>query len=175
MAIMENHLSRAQLALLANRLQMPLIARGYIDAGAQPEGDTQYALHSLMSDLSPTQALLCATLTLQEIALAHDGLTYLQQFCAGVLQHYGPQILENPENARDPALDLNHIHDDLEHALELAEMCKISLELMRPETLVFLDILIPQIESQIMIVEEVMRLRALQVMSPRAHEFPLNV
>ena len=140
-------------ALLLNRLQFPLIARDYMDAGAPLEDDARYALHEMLGDLSPPMALLCAAATLQDIALSHEGLTYLRDVCGRILHTYGADALEGKEPSLSPLLE------DLEQILELMEMCRMSFEIVQPETLVFINILMPQINAQIMIVEQALAQR----------------
>lgn len=150
-------LSANEKALLLNRLQFPLIARDYQDVSQEPDDDARYALHEMLGDLTPTTALLCAATTLQEIAYSHEGLTYLNEFCHGIIDKYGPRVISREDIS---AADLLPLYADLERIVEIMEMCRMTFELVRPETLVFLDILIPQMESQMMIVDEAMALHA---------------
>ena len=152
MAEVQKTLSAQDLAWLTNRLQMPLIARDYMETGRVPEDDARFAMHELMSNLDPAKALLCAAMTLQEIALSHEGLTYLNEVCARLIHQYGPE---------DAVYSMESLHADLADITELMEMCRMTFEIVHPETLAFLSILIPQIEAQAMIVEEVLHRRSL--------------
>jgi hypothetical protein len=138
-------------ALLKTRLMVPMIARDYIENAQELDAASAYGLHEVMSELSATRALVCTALTLKEISC--PDLTYIQEICSGILSRH--QALNEPETIGD----LLHLEAEIEQLLELMEMCRMADEILKPEAAIFLDIMIPQMEAQSMIVGEALRLK----------------
>lgn len=151
------------LAALKNRLQMPLIVRDLLitDIGASTE--STYALHEMLSDYSAEDALLAGAFTMQEIAtfqnVAATDLAFLHLECERLIERYGARddlFQENFDLWNETQSEMvSEIAEDLEGFLDLLSLCMLSFEITAPKIHQILSILDTQLQSQLIIIDEV--------------------
>lgn len=151
------------LALLKSRLQLPLIVRQLLKSGEKMEGETKYAIHTLLGDLDPVQALLCAAFCLKEIAdyegLDFSGYNFLHTECNRLIKRYAHAHLFMQEGhagqTESVASAWAELAEDLENFSEMLDLCRLSFEVVGPHSFEILEILSIQIDAQALIAEEV--------------------
>lgn len=156
-------LSNRELATLINELQVPLIVSDILANEDELEGDVQYALHEIISDMQPDSALLCIALAAKHIARiyhqASPSTRIMDLECERIINDYAPLWLENAKNGNavesQIALDaLMHVPEDLEGLAEMLDL-NISFLHAKDETAAALcEVLQIQAEAQAMIAEE---------------------
>ncbi len=151
-----------EMALLKNRLQMPLIVRDLLITNQTPSADENYALHEMLGNFTSDEALLCSAFVMKEIAdfdkSVSTDLAFLHMECDRLIERYSARAdlaKENPEiwNETQNAM-LNTIFEDMEDFLELIELCHMSYEVTNPRITKFLDIITAQLQSHLMIIDE---------------------
>ncbi|MBI1302110.1 MAG: hypothetical protein GC137_10740 [Alphaproteobacteria bacterium] len=158
--------SNKQMALLKNRLQMPMIVRDLLVTQLEPADDATYGLHEMMGNFRPEEALLCAALVMEEVAFFEReidaDMKFLKMECARIIERYSARddlAQDNPELWAETEADmLPVLADDLEEFLEIIFMCYLNFELVNPNVTAILDILTAQLQSHSMIVDEVLLL-----------------
>lgn len=156
--------SKTQMALLKNRLQMPMIVRDLLVTQMEPADDATYALHEMMGNFRPEEALLCAALVMEEIAFferdVDADMKFLKMECARIIERYSARddlAQDNPELWAETEVDmLPVLAEDLDEFLEIIFMCYLNFELANPNITAILDILTAQLQSHSMIVDEVL-------------------
>ncbi len=156
-----------QMALLKNRLQMPLIVRDMLITNQIPTSDENYALHELLGNFSADEALLCSAFVMKEIAnfetITSSDLTFLHMECDRLIERYSGRddlAKENPEIWSEAQINMvDIIYEDLVDFLELLELCQLSFEITNPNLVKFLNIMKPQLQSHMMIIDEVISMQ----------------
>lgn len=151
------------LALLKSRLQLPLIVRQLLKSGEKMEGETKYAMHTLLGDLDPVQALLCAAFCLKEIAnyegLDFSGYNFLHTECNRLIKRYAHAHLFMTEGhaaqTQSVASAWGRLTEDLENFSEMLDLCRLSFEVSGPHSAEILEVLSIQIDAQTMIADEI--------------------
>ncbi len=159
-------LVKKKMALLKNKLQMPLVVRDLLITGEAPSEETTYGLHELMSNFQPEQAVLCAAFVMKEIANYEtemsDDLKFLHMECDRIIERYGARddlAEDNPELwAETEGEMMPVISEDIEDFLELIFLCYMSFEVTNPKIAAILNIITNQLQSHMMIVDEVLSL-----------------
>ncbi|PCJ03169.1 MAG: hypothetical protein COB14_00095 [Alphaproteobacteria bacterium] len=156
-----------QMALLKSKLHMPLIVRDLLITNQSPNASTHYALHEIMGDFQPDSALLCAAFVMEEISnfesIISPDLTFLQMECTRIIERY---------STRNDLAEKNHelwtetqsemmliISEDIEEFLEITSLCQLSFEITNPKIAIILNIITAQLQSHLMIVDEVVSLQ----------------
>ncbi len=160
-------LSDKELALLKNRLQMPLIIRDMLEAGKMLCDDENYAMHEMLSNFSTEEALLCSAFVMKEIAYfisdassgsASTDLVFLNMECERLIERYSTRV-DLMQESPDILFELDNnilevIYEDICDFLELIELCQLSFEIINPKLVGFLKIMTLQLQSHMMIVDE---------------------
>jgi len=158
----EIEMNDTDLALLANKLCVPLAVRDILGGEDAFEDDARYALHEEISDLQPDSALLSIALAAKEIvalaAYQTTSLKVMNMECDRVIDDYGPLWLKHLRDKKiDDALlfeTLANIPEDLEG---LAELLQVARDFMRdhdPKAAALCDLLTIQAGAHAMIAEE---------------------
>ena len=156
-----------QMALLKNKLQMPLIVRDMLITNQIPSADENYALHELLGNFTVDEALLCSAFVMKEIANFESAistdLVFLHMECERIIERYSARddLAEgNPEIWSETQGNMmDAIYEDTEDFLELIELCHMSYEIMSPQITKFLDIITAQLQSHLMIIDEVISMQ----------------
>ncbi|MCK5375007.1 MAG: hypothetical protein KAJ40_06965 [Alphaproteobacteria bacterium] len=155
--------SNQQLALLKNRLQIPLIARDLLSDDKMPNDEETYAMHDMLCDFSTEEALLCAAFVMKEIAalgnVSPSDMAFFHMECERLIERYSARddlAQDNPELWSNTQIDmLDEIAEDLEGFLDLLSLCKLSYEITAPAVTHIIEILDAQLQSQLVIIDEV--------------------
>jgi hypothetical protein len=155
-----------QLALLKNRLQMPLIVRELLSNSKMPSGEETYAMHCLFSDFSIEDSLLCGAFVMKEIAdlgnICPADMAFMHMECERLIERYSARddlAQENPELWNDTQVNvLDDMAEDLECFLDLLALCKLSYEITSQCVASILEILDVQLQSQLLIIDEVIEM-----------------
>jgi|GEM_PF-3324651 len=155
--------SDKQLALLKNRLQMPLIVRDLLSAGKMANGEETYAMHSMLSDFTIEDSLLCGAFVMKEVAdlgnVCPADMAFMHMECERLIERYSARddlAQENPEFWNHTQITmLDDMAEDLECFLDLLALCKLSYEITSPSVTSILQILDTQLQSQLLIIDEV--------------------
>lgn len=156
-----------QRALLKNRLQMPLIVRELLTADKMPNDEETYAMHHMLSDYSIEDALLCGAFVMKEIAdlgnVLPCDMPFMHMECDRLIERYAARddlAQENPELWSNTQLNMiDDTAEDLECFLDLLALCKLSYEITAPCVTSILDILDTQLQSQLIIIDEIIAMR----------------
>lgn len=158
--------SNQQLALLKNRLQIPLIVRELLESSRLPSDDENYAMHDMLGNHKSEDALLCGAFVMKEIAVLEDAtqsdIALLHMECERLIERYSARddlAQENPELYADTEIAMmDSLSEDLEGFLDLLALCKLSYEITAPHIAQILDIVDAQLHSHLMIIDEVINL-----------------
>lgn len=152
-------------AKLKNKLQTPLAVRDLLeqnyDLNIEPE--IIYALHETLSELSAEQTLISAAFIIKEIAafeaISTNDFTFLNLECDRIIERYCARedlAEENPELWNEShAGMMDDIAEDIEGFLDLTALCQLSFEITAPHIGQILDILSTQLQSNLLIIDEV--------------------
>lgn len=142
------------LAYLKNKLQLPLIARDYLHDNQAPKDESRYALHDIMSNLAPQDALLCSAFIMKEInAFLNIDTQMLQNECDRLIEAYaGAHDHTTTQNTIDT------LSADLIAFAEILDMCQISYDILNPKAADILGIITTQIHAQILIIDSVIEM-----------------
>ncbi|MGH1456035.1 MAG: hypothetical protein ACRBDI_04585 [Alphaproteobacteria bacterium] len=154
------------LALLKNNLQMPLIIRDLLLSNTSPAADATYALHEILGNYTAEQAILCAVMTVQEIATFEDiisaDLSFLKMECDRLTERYiarNELATDNPDLWEETQKDMMPvIAEDIESFLDLLDLCNLSFEITNPKTAKILNIITTQLQAHLVIIDEVINL-----------------
>ena len=161
------------LARVKNNLQMPLIVRDLMITGLSPENDAIYALHDIMSNMQPDDALLCAAFTIEEIANAEGiistEISFLQTECARIIERY-TKTSGRTGNQKDK---MHTLVEDIEDFLDITSLCNMSFEITNQKAANLLDIIMTQLQAHLVIADEVVSMLEAQeekgIFIPPAH------
>ena len=121
-------LNNQQLAKLTNGLQVPAVISDILDGNSDLSDDVHYALHDVISDLGPDEALLCIALAGRKISTLSDSevqtLPIMRMECDRIIEEYGALWLahanENEIAREEKTLELlDVISEDIEGLNEL--------------------------------------------------------
>ena len=164
-------LNDQQLAKLANKLQVPSVISEILDGETVLSDDVHYALHDVISDLEPDEALLCIALAAKKISTLSDTdtqtLPIMRLECDRIIEEYGSLWLahanENAEQRAEETLDsLDIMAEDLEALTELLEFCSDFVFYEHKAVSELCTILQIQARAHAMILEEFSRVVAVQ-------------
>jgi hypothetical protein len=155
-------LSNKELALVATKLQVPLIVSDILSGQGELTDDVHYGLHSVISDQQPDSALLCIALSGLKIAnvfhRASPGISVLKIQCESVINDYAALWLQNAENEDVSEIDamdaLSCVSEDLEGLSELLDLAVGFLQSKDETAASLAKILSVQAKSQAMIADE---------------------
>ncbi len=156
-----------QMALLKNKMQMPLIVRDMLITNQIPNAEENYALHELLGNFSADEALLCSAFVMKEIAnfetISSNDLTFLHMECDRLIERYSAKTSlaeENPEIWSEAQINMvDIIYEDIADFIELIELCQLSFEITNPNIVKFLNIITPQLQSHMIIIDEVISMQ----------------
>lgn len=162
--------SEKQTALLKNKLQMPLVVRDLLITDQNPSASAHYALHEMMGNFQPDDALLCAAFIMEEIskleAITSTDLTFLHMECTRIIERYSARndlAEDNPELWSETQSDMMpKLLEDIDDFLELTSMCQLSFDITNQKVATILNIVTTQLQSHLMIVDEVISLQETQ-------------
>lgn len=121
-----------ELAQITSKLQVPGVISDILDGKTEFDEATQYALHDLISELSPDSALLAIAIVSKQISMrsqdSAETLKIMQIQADRIIEEYGPLWLRASDN--DTFLDnsivmdqLAHVPEDLEDFAEFLQFC----------------------------------------------------
>ncbi len=159
--------SNQQIALLKNKLQIPLIIRDYLITDTIPQSDANYALNEIMSNFQPSDAILAAAFTMKEIANSQSvistDLEFLHMECDRIIERYSSRaalLEENPELWAASESDMmSVIFEDMEEFLDLASLCQMSFEITNPKINNIINILTTQMQAHLLVIDEVINMQ----------------
>ncbi len=155
-------LNHKNLAIMANRLQVPVIISDILDGKGELTDDVQYGLHELISDFQPDTALLSIAMGARKIAVIHKDASastkVLEAECTRIINEYGSLWLKNAQHENIEPEDLIdiliHTAEDLESLAELLDMNECFLRIKDNGTAAMLcEVLYVQAKSHAMIAE----------------------
>ena len=117
-------------------------------------------------------------LYMQEIGrmetIAVNDMAFLHLECERLIERYSARddlSADNPELWKETQADmLSETAEDLEGFLDLLSMCKLSFEITAPRIVDILNILEAQLESQLMIVDTVLDMKAEEYLERQEHQ-----
>lgn len=153
-------------ARIKNNLQMPLIIRDLLIGDLKPADDATYALHEMLGNFTAEQAILCAAMSVQEIAnfegIISSDLSFLKMECERLQERYITRDLlskENPELWEETQKEMmSIIAEDIEEFLDILSLCEMSFEITNPKLSSTLSIITTQLQAHLVIIDEVMEL-----------------
>lgn len=131
-------MNQKDLALMTNRLEVPLVVKALVEQNQEIEDDIHYGLHEALSDMQPDTALLAITISAKAMAGMYAGTNsgseIISMACERIISEYGPLWLENAriiDSGNIKAMNnaylvslLENIPEDLE---TLSELININL------------------------------------------------
>jgi len=166
----KNKISQGELELarLKNRLQLPLVVRDHLMDHKLLADDETYALHETLSEMEAHDVIVCAAMCLKEIAdyegMDFSGYNFLHTECNRMIKRYANALLFNRD--QDAFWDerfsytLSQLSSDLESFTEIVELCLMSFEILNPCAADVLQVLSTQLQSQMLIVDEIAGMHA---------------
>lgn len=123
-------LKTKDLALMANRLQAPVVMADILGKRGDLSDDVRFGLHDLLSDMQPDSALLSMALTVRAIAStyapASASMGVMAMECVRITEEYGPLWLAHAQAEDTDSLavanTLSNIIEDFECFIELLEL-----------------------------------------------------
>jgi len=157
-------LSNKDLALLANKLQVPVVVTDILDGKGVFTDDVQYGLHEVISDFQPDSALLSIALSARKIAYIYEpaspSMKVMVMECERIIEEYGELWLKNARHETlndDDVFDvLIHTTEDLEALAELLELNGSFLRAKDAQASALCDILYIQAQSHALIADTFM-------------------
>lgn len=150
-------------ARIKNNLQMPFIVRDLLLCDTPPSADATYALHEMLGNFTAERALLCAALTIKEIATFENiisaDLSFLQMEYDRLIERYinrealseeNPDLWETTQKEMIPV-----IAEDIECFLDLLNLCHLSFEITNPKITKILEIITTQLQAHLVILDEI--------------------
>lgn len=171
-------LNEAELVEINNRLQTPIIINNIIHGHKTFDDDTQFALHTILSDFEPDSALLAIALSVSPVSNIYKNnstsMRILHRECEKIISDYADLWLQN---AKGTAIDENEALDVLENTADdlegLATLIKLAIPFLqiKDETAAKLfQILRIQANAQSLIAETL-----LETLGKELHNKPLPV
>jgi len=150
------------LAKIANRLQVPVIANHIMDDPAILNDDMHFALHDLLSDMQPDSALLSIALTAKSICqqyiTASESMAIMDIECQRVISDYGQLWVQDGKQEAEDALELydsmSYISEDLEYFIDMLELNIAYLRSKDETAATIFEILLAQTKAHFLIAEE---------------------
>ncbi|MCD8562724.1 MAG: hypothetical protein LRY54_01375 [Alphaproteobacteria bacterium] len=158
------------LALLINRLQVPVIMSDLLKQEGAMEGDMAYTLHEMLSDMRPDTALLAIAASAQMLVAAikkpSPGDAVLHGLCSRIIEDYAPRWLAtygNDAAAQGFLLEIfGRVESDL---ISLNDLLKTAAALQKDEKIAaFFHVLEIQSKAQADIVAEFLNLMECEFM-----------
>lgn len=158
------------LALLINRLQVPVVMRDLVAQEGPLSGDMAYTLHEMLSDMRPDTALLAAASGAQMLVGAirkpSPGDAVLHGLCSRIIEDYAPRWLMtygNEAAAQGFLLEIfGRVESDL---LALHDLLKTAAALQKDEKIsALLHVLEIQSRAQADVVAEFLNLMECEFM-----------
>ncbi|MCF8496721.1 MAG: hypothetical protein K9G62_08685 [Alphaproteobacteria bacterium] len=158
-------ISDRNLAMLAARLQIPLVVSNILDGEEILDEAMHYSLHEYISNLPPDSALLALALSARAIAARFERCSVSMKVLAResdrILTAYGSLWIQN---ARDQRVDqqavmevLDGVAQDLESLGELLDLNESFLRPVRADAAALCEILYVQALSQAAIADDLLR------------------
>lgn len=125
-------LNKKELAFMAGKLYVPVATFEAIDMNNNIEADAHYALHDLLADMEPDEALLSIAVTAKSIAERYagtnSGTELLSMECERLINDYGPVWMQYQKSGKKDNGYLVGILENIPEDLEtLAELIETSL------------------------------------------------
>ncbi|MCD8498434.1 MAG: hypothetical protein LRZ85_10450 [Alphaproteobacteria bacterium] len=158
------------LALLINRLELPLVVRDLMEQEGVLASDMGYTLHVVLSDMRPDTALLAIAATAQMLVGGmknpSPGDAVLHGLCARVIEDYAPRWMAtygNEDAVQDFLLEIfGRVESDL---LSLHDLLKTASALQKDEKIAkILNVLEIQSRAQADVVSEFLNLMECEFM-----------
>lgn len=111
-------MNNKDLALMTNKLHVPLLVRDMLEAPESFAADTGYNLHDIISDMQPDAAILTMALSIQKICAIlppNSNVPALRIACERIINDYGPSWLAH---VNDQDIDTHYLMDLLAHLPE---------------------------------------------------------
>ncbi len=159
--------SKEHIAYLMNKLQMPLIIRDHLVTGVPLNAEGTYALHEMMGNFAPDYAILSAAFVMQEIAanetIDQQDLRFLNMECERLVERYAARDDLAQDNAalwEETQMDMMvPLAEDIEGFIDIITLCHMSFEITEPKIAQILNVLIIQLQSHLVIVDEVIAMK----------------
>ena len=157
-------LNDIELAILANKLQIPLVISDILDGEGALTDDVKYGLHEAISELQPDSALLAIALGALKISniyrAASSSMDVMGLEALRIINDYGSIWIKNANNQKisgDEAFDiLIHTTEDLEAMAELLDLNCSFLRAKDSDAAKICDILFVQAQSHALIADAFM-------------------
>lgn len=154
-------LSDRDLALLTNRLQIPLIVQDIQSGRSMLSPDVEYGLHEVLSDYQPDAALLCIALSARKVATANieaaPTMAVMKMEADRILADYAELWMSHaarrPIHNDDLFETLENIPEDLEAMSELLEINTAVLREKNEEVAGLCEILAVQARAHVIVAE----------------------
>lgn len=155
-------LNDIELAILANKLQVPLVLSDILNDDGALTDDVKYGLHEAISDLQPDSALLAIALGALKISniyrKASSSMDVMGIEASRIINEYGSIWVKNANNqsvSGDEVYEtLLHTTEDLEAIAELLDLNCSFLRAKDKDAATLCDILFIQAQSHALIAEE---------------------
>ncbi len=154
-------LSDRDLALLTNRLQIPLIVQDIQSGRGMLSPDVEYGLHEVLSDYQPDAALLCIALSARKVAAANmhvaPTMAIMKMEADRILADYAELWMSHaarrPIHNDDIFETLENIPEDLEAMGELLEVNTAALREIDEDVAGLCEILAVQAKAHVIVAE----------------------
>lgn len=155
-----------RMARIKNDVQIPMIIRENLSNKEILGPGTIYALHEILSNQTAEKSILCAVMTLQEIMNFHDltntDTSFLAMECDRLIERYvaRDELADENKNLWNETQKemMSVIAEDIENFLDLVNLCNMSFEVIDSKITKILDIIAIQLQSQLIIVDEIIEL-----------------
>lgn len=154
-------LNDIELAILSNKLQVPMVVSDILDGEGDLTEDIKYGLHETVSDLQPDSALLAIALGALKISniyrKASSSMDVMGMEATRIIHDYGKSWVKNANNQgpdSEEAFDtLMHASEDLEAMAELLNLNSSFLRAKDTDAAKICDVLFVQASSQALIAD----------------------
>lgn len=153
-------------ALLKTQLQLPMITRDILSGTDSLDSDASYALSDMLGGFTPEKALLACAFSMKEIAsfegiemtdlkfLHMESDRLIERYCARIeLEETNPDLWEETHGQ-----SLESLSEDLDGFIELITLCQLSFDITDETLSKLTHIMNIQLQSQLMIVDQVIEL-----------------
>lgn len=150
----------------AERL-LPIIIRGALRQNIPLGSEAEYTMHTLLSDFDPDMAILCTVNIVREVCayeeLKNNDFSFLGNLCNLLADKYRPicTLIETNPRLRENKIQniLPQMAEDLDDLIERLELSHIALETQDSAAAEILQILLVQMQSHLMVVEQLLKER----------------
>ncbi|MCK5284052.1 MAG: hypothetical protein KAJ86_00550 [Alphaproteobacteria bacterium] len=155
-------LNDQDLAIIVNKLQVPLIVSELLDAKTVLTSDTKYALHELISNFKPDMALISIAISIRKIITTQLNKTsasikILEMECDKIIDEYGVLCFKEIQSEKAIASDvfnsLIYMGEDFESLTNLLDSNAFLLQEQGGVAFKLYEILRVQAKTQSMVVE----------------------